>query len=45
MLQTLIYIAACIVPFGVFIWSLLNERGISDAERKRKRDELDNMLK
>jgi hypothetical protein len=45
MLQTLVYAVACVVPFGIFIWSMFVERGIVEVERKRKRDELDLNLK
>jgi hypothetical protein len=44
MLQTLVYAVACVVPFGVFVWSWFSERAIADVERKRKRDELDRTL-
>jgi hypothetical protein len=45
MLQTLVYVAACFVPFGIFVWSLFNERALTEIDRKRKRDELDQTLK
>jgi hypothetical protein len=45
MLQTLVYAAACIGPFGLLVWSMFNERALSEIERKKKRDALDQYLK
>jgi hypothetical protein len=45
MLETLIYILACIGPFGILIWSMLNEKTLAEAQRKINRDELDQSLK
>jgi hypothetical protein len=44
MLQTLVYVVACVVPFGVFVWSMRNEKALSEIERKKKRDKLDQNL-
>ncbi len=39
MVQTLVYVAACLVPFSIFVWSVFNERAIAEIERKKIRDQ------
>jgi hypothetical protein len=45
MLQTLIFVAACLAPLGVFTWSMMTERAIRQEEHRKKRDLFERSLK
>jgi hypothetical protein len=45
MFQTLVYIAGCLAPFGVFVWSMKVESARKEAARQKNRDRLEPQLK
>jgi hypothetical protein len=38
MFQTLVFIVACLVPSGVFIWAMMTEKARSQDEKRKNRD-------